>query len=122
MLDDTRTCKLSILIDTLQVLADTDALRKRLDDYDTRLSAEMLPDFKDWHQNSRDEWPEIAAWVIRNLRAQLREADHTADLYAVERDALEKECERRAQETGALERRVKVLEDVLAKSELEDAQ
>jgi hypothetical protein len=28
----------------------------------------MPPDFKDWWQNSKDEWPEIAAAVITNLR------------------------------------------------------
>jgi hypothetical protein len=39
-------------------------------DYDTRLSAVMPADFKDWHEGSRSEWPELAAWVITNLREQ----------------------------------------------------
>lgn len=34
------------------------------------LSAVMPADFKDWHQNSPDEWPIVAAQVIRNLRAR----------------------------------------------------
>lgn len=46
------------------------------------IGAEMPADFKDWHQNSDAELPEIAAWVIRNLRereAQLAEAERAAD-------------------------------------------
>jgi hypothetical protein len=55
-----------------------DKLKKdsaRLARYDDLLSAEMPPDFKDWHENSREEWPEIAALVIRNLRERLDEAE-----------------------------------------------
>lgn len=44
----------------------TDTERLKL--YDDLLSAVMPPDFKDWWQNSKDEWPEIAAAVIVNLR------------------------------------------------------
>jgi TATA-binding protein-associated factor Taf7 len=51
---------------------------ERLQDYDTRLSAVMPADFKDWHQNSKNEWPEIAAWVITNLRE--REAEANAEI------------------------------------------
>lgn len=39
-------------------------------DYETKLSAVMPADFKDWHENNRNEWPDIAAWVITNLREQ----------------------------------------------------
>ena len=41
-------------------------------DYDERLTAVMPPDMKDWHQNSRDEWPEVAASTIVNLNASKR--------------------------------------------------
>ena len=41
---------------------------ERLKAYDDELSKVMPPDFKDWWQNSKDEWPEIAAAVITNLR------------------------------------------------------
>ena len=41
---------------------------ERLKAYDEELSKVMPPDFKDWWQNSKDEWPEIAAAVITNLR------------------------------------------------------
>ena len=41
---------------------------ERLKAYDELLSKVMPPDFKDWHQGSKNEWPEIAAAVITNLR------------------------------------------------------
>jgi hypothetical protein len=41
---------------------------ERLKAYDDELSKVMPPDFKDWWQNSKDEWPQIAAAVITNLR------------------------------------------------------
>ena len=41
---------------------------ERLKAYDELLSEVMPPDFKDWHQGSKDEWPEIAAAVIVSLR------------------------------------------------------
>ena len=41
---------------------------ERLKAYDDELSEVMPPDFKDWWQNSKDEWPQIAAAVITNLR------------------------------------------------------
>jgi hypothetical protein len=47
---------------------------ERLRRYDKELSSVMPPDFKDWHQNSKEEWPELAAWVIKNLRERLEEA------------------------------------------------
>lgn len=43
--------------------------------YETELSAVMPPDFKDWHENARSEWPQVAAWVIRNQREHAA-ADH----------------------------------------------
>ena len=48
---------------------------ERLARYDDLLTKEMNPDFKDWHENSREEWPEMAAWVISNLRERLEEAE-----------------------------------------------
>lgn len=54
---------------------------ERLRRYDKELSSVMPPDFKDWHQNSKEEWPELAAWVIKNLRERLEEE------YKIVRDA-----------------------------------
>jgi cephalosporin-C deacetylase-like acetyl esterase len=56
---------------------------ERLKAYDDELSKVMPPDFKDWWQNSKDEWPEIAAWVITNLRERLEESERQLD-YAYE--------------------------------------
>ena len=42
----------------------------RVRDYDDRLTAVMPPDYKDWHENSRQEWPLVAALTIENLTAQ----------------------------------------------------
>ena len=41
---------------------------ERLKAYDDELSKVMPPDFKDWWQGSKDEWPLIAAMVIESLR------------------------------------------------------
>jgi cephalosporin-C deacetylase-like acetyl esterase len=41
---------------------------ERLKAYDDELSKVMPPDFKDWWQGSKNEWPEIAAAVIVSLR------------------------------------------------------
>lgn len=43
----------------------------RLRRYDEELTKVMNPDFKDWHQGSKEEYPELAAWVITNLREHL---------------------------------------------------
>jgi hypothetical protein len=52
----------------------TDTIQKelaRLRRYDEELTKLMPPDFKDWHQNSKEEYPEVAAWVITHLREEL---------------------------------------------------
>lgn len=36
--------------------------------WESAIGAEMPADFKDWHQNAASERPDVAAWVIRNLR------------------------------------------------------
>ena len=74
--------------------ARADKAEKRLADYDARLTAVMAPDFKCWHQNSRDEWPEVAAWVINNLRQQIEVETFHADKATAERDQLRAEVER----------------------------
>ena len=62
-------------------------LRAQLDDYETRLSAVMPQDFKDWHQNSKLEHPEVAAHVITNLREHLHEANLTEDFLRAQLEA-----------------------------------
>jgi len=47
---------------------------ERLQDYDTRLSAVMPSDYKDWHEGSKREWPELAAGSIKMWRDRANEA------------------------------------------------
>lgn len=62
----------------------------RLKRYETLLTAAMPPDFKDWHQNSREEWPEIAAEVIKNLREREHEAWKHVDRISDEIERIKK--------------------------------
>ena len=39
-----------------------------VEEWERALTAVMPADFKDWHEGSRREWPELAAGVILNLR------------------------------------------------------
>lgn len=48
-------------------------------DFVTKLTAVMPADFKDWHQNAPAELPEVAAWVIENLRNRCEEAEANLD-------------------------------------------
>ena len=53
----------------LNALADElERLRAQVAAWETELSAVMPADFKDWHQNSKAEWPAVAAAVIRSQR------------------------------------------------------
>ena len=47
--------------------------------YDERLTAVMPSDMKDWHKNNRDEWPEVAAMVINDLRSRRDESEAQLD-------------------------------------------
>ena len=63
-----------------------DALRAQVADYEVRLTAVIPADLKCWHQNSKKEWPEVAAWVIENLRQQRDELGKDAERYRFLRD------------------------------------
>lgn len=41
---------------------------ERLQRYDNQLSSVMPVDYKDWWQNSKEEWPEVAKSSIESLR------------------------------------------------------
>lgn len=49
--------------------SEVERLTAKLAKWESELSKVMPPDFKDWWQNSRDEWPEIARFVIQSGRA-----------------------------------------------------
>ena len=52
----------------------------------------MMPaDFKDWHQNSPVELPEIAAWTIANLREQREWVEQEVEHLLTKLAKLEKE-------------------------------
>ena len=44
-------------------------LNQKLIAWEDELSTEMPPEFKDWWQNDRAEWPSIATALIRSLKA-----------------------------------------------------
>lgn len=90
-------------------------------DYEEKLSAVMPADFKDWRENNRSEWPEIAAWVIANLREQRADLEAEADSLSktLEREALAREnCMRiradLAAERDALQNEIDHLRSALA--------
>jgi cephalosporin-C deacetylase-like acetyl esterase len=47
----------------------TDA--ERLKAYDEEISREMPKDFKDWWENSKEEWPLIARYVLERRRGEI---------------------------------------------------
>jgi uncharacterized coiled-coil DUF342 family protein len=65
----------------------------RLRDYDERLTAVMPADFKDWHENARREWPEVAASVITSLRESVEFFSEAFTRADDERKALAAEVE-----------------------------
>lgn len=71
-----------------ELIAERDQLRAEIDKWRTTLTSVMPADFKDWHQNSPAEWPDIAACVITNAREQCDAAEGLADVAIAERDRL----------------------------------
>jgi hypothetical protein len=67
----------------------------------TSIGATIPADFKDWHQNSDAELPEIAAWVIRNLRERAAELEPSLDAKDAEIANL-REALRRLREWGGI--------------------
>lgn len=77
-----------------------DDLKNKLAKWESELSSVMPPDFKDWHQNSRDEWPEVARGVIKSLRER---EEFAFSCLNEERNALLASRAREAQLRTALE-------------------
>ncbi|MFZ9770437.1 MAG: hypothetical protein ACO3DY_05880 [Candidatus Nanopelagicaceae bacterium] len=53
---------------------------ERLQAYDEELSKVMPKDYKDWWQNSKDEWPLVARLVIENLEKDREWCYETIDI------------------------------------------
>ena len=47
--------------------------KRKLELWETEVSKEMPSDFKDWWQNSKNEWPLVARLVLENRRTELEE-------------------------------------------------
>ena len=63
------------------------AAEARLAKWEFELSKVMPADFKDWWQNSREEWPEVARMVIEGLRKQVEMTDKAAEARVKELEA-----------------------------------
>jgi len=74
------------------------AAEVKLAQWETELSRVMPSDFKDWWQNSRDEWPEVASMVIEGLRKQVEMTDKAAEARVKELEAANAELIERLQE------------------------
>ena len=61
----------SRMCEMCELLAEINRLTAQVADYETRLSTEMPPDCKDWWQNARSEWPEVATAVLRMRRLEI---------------------------------------------------
>lgn len=63
---ETELGRLRLFVDELQVALV--AKDEEVQNWRKKLTAVMPADFKDWHENSSAEWPEVAAGVIKSLR------------------------------------------------------
>ena len=69
----------------------TDAERLKL--YDEEISKEIPLDFKDWWQNSKDEWPLVTRLVLEGRREQVEWCNDVIDKQALKIKELEEEIE-----------------------------
>ena len=86
--------------------ADRVALERGLAAWEAELSKVMPPDFKDWWQNSKAEWPLVARLVIEGKNR--------------ERDAADEYAERMERELAALTEDVGKCHDVLGEDRASD--
>jgi cephalosporin-C deacetylase-like acetyl esterase len=69
----------------------TDAERLKL--YDEEISKEMPKDFKDFWENSKEEWPLVARLVLEGRRENLEWCYEVMDKQALKIKELEEEIE-----------------------------
>lgn len=60
---------------------------ERLKRYDEELSKVMPEDYKDWHQNTKEDWPIIARYSIESLREREEWALDTLAQFANNKDS-----------------------------------
>lgn len=67
-------------------------LNATIERWETELSAAMPPDFKDWFQNDKSEWPMVARQAIESLRERedfaMKAIEQQAETLKVMNDAL----------------------------------
>jgi hypothetical protein len=56
-----------------------DEARERIKQWHNALTPLMPSDFKCWHQNTPNEWPEVAAWVITSQRERIKRLERGGD-------------------------------------------
>jgi hypothetical protein len=107
------------LWDALPALLDA---AERCAAYDAKLTAVMPPDFKDWHENDKSEWPETAAWCITNWRERCAAAEDRAE--AAENllaSYFQRDDERRAKREAQAKAAGELLRGLLAACEAKDS-
>lgn len=83
----------------------------RLQRYDEELSKEMPSDFKDWWENSKEEWPLIARLVLEDRRKNI---ELSYDIF----DKQVQEFKELYEYTKELEEKIKELEEEKTRLEL----
>lgn len=80
---------LALEIERDQAMLRAELAEARVREYDEKLSTEMPKDMKDWWQNSKEEWPEVARWVLENRRKQILMVQRDFDAVANALDKLQ---------------------------------
>lgn len=65
--------------------------QKELEAYRSELSKVMPEDKKDWWQNSKSEWPEVARGTIESLKEEIEWYSSHLDYHLKKKEELEKE-------------------------------
>jgi hypothetical protein len=55
-----------------QLEGELNAANERIKQWHNALTPLMPSDFKCWHENTPNEWPEVAAWVITSQRERIK--------------------------------------------------
>lgn len=55
------------------------AANERIKQWHNALTPLMPSDFKCWHENNPNEWPEVAAWVITSQRERIKRLEEALE-------------------------------------------
>jgi hypothetical protein len=62
-----------------QLERELNAANERIKQWHNALTPLMPSDFKCWHQNTPNEWPDVAAWVITSQRERITQLESEND-------------------------------------------